>query len=115
MIQDEAIILKSEIFDIIQKQEEQTNVTNILQQKKLQKFEELREISKEISNTITKQTKELENIQETADNIMIIKAEIFDIMEEQDKYITRTNELQQIKAKKLQKLQFLKCTPKLQQ
>jgi hypothetical protein len=91
MVQDETTILKAEIFDIIQKQEEQTSIVNTLQQTKLQKLQELKNIG-----------------QKTADDIIKVKADIFDIMQEQEKYIAVVNELQQAKSQKLQKLQSVK-------
>jgi hypothetical protein len=98
MVQDEITILKAEIFDIIQEQEEKTNMANSLQQIKLQKLEKQ-----------LKPLQELQNIeQKTADDIIRTKAELFDIIQEQDGYIAMINELQQTKAQKLQKLQSMK-------
>ena len=97
MIQDETIILKAEIFDIIQKQEEQTAIANSLQQAKLQKLQWLKNAE-----------------QKTADDIIKTKAEIFDIMQEQEGYITVINDLQQTKVQKLQTLQSIKNMPRLQ-
>jgi len=90
MTQDEIMVLKAEIFDIIQKQEEQTAIANSLQQKKLQKLQELKNIELKSS-----------------DDMIKAKAEIFDIMQEQEVYISMVNELQQTKAQKLQKLQSI--------
>jgi hypothetical protein len=98
MVQDETIVLKAEIFDIIQMQEEKTAIANSLQQVKLQKLQELKSIGQE-TQTIA------ENY---SDNIIKIKAEIFDIMQEQEGYIAMVNEHQQAKAQKLQKLKTIR-------
>jgi len=88
---EEIIKLKAEIFDIIRQQELYIANANHLQQKRIEKLQELGDVEqKGVSEEIIK-----------------IKSQAFDIMIQQEAYISETNKLQQIKAQKLQILNEL--------
>lgn len=83
---EEIIKLKAEIFDIIRQQEAYIANANNLQQKRLQKTQELKSVE------------EKGNIEE----IMKLKSQAYDIITQQDAYIASANNLQEIKIQKLQ-------------
>lgn len=85
---EEIIKLKAEIFDIIRQQELYIANANNLQQKRLQKTKELKDIEQKSS----------------PEDITKLKAQIFDIIDQQDAYIAASNDLQQLKIQRLQTL-----------
>lgn len=95
MAQEEILKIKAEIFDIICQQEEYVSVANTLQQERNQKTQQL----------ITT-TKCCQNIEKTSssEDIIKLKAEIFDIILNREKYMAIANDLQQTKSQKLQQL-----------
>ncbi len=95
MAQEEIMKIKAEIFDIICQQEEYLAIANTLQQERNQKTQQL----------ITT-AKCCQNIEKTssAEDIIKLKAEIFDIILKREEYIAVANGLQQTKAQKLQQL-----------
>ncbi len=83
---EEITKIKAEIFDIIQQQEECVAATNVLQETKNQKLQQLKDTKL------------------SPDEIIIMKAEIFDIIQKQEEYIAKANNLQQNRIEKMQKL-----------
>lgn len=108
---EEIVKIKAEIFDIICQQEEYIAAANTLQQTRTQRVQQLKDKEQSLKVSQDPEKKPLE------DEIIKIKAEIYDIISKQDEYMAAANTLQQTKAQKLQQLAGMQKdipTPKIQ-